>query len=201
MRYNDYGIGLLLEGDTRGAALAFERVAALRPDRIDGPLNIAKTALRDGNLARAYEYLRRSETIAPADARAAWVWGVALQEDGRYEQAVEAYRRVLERFPGDRAAWRNLGRTYYLNGQYDEALSAFARVLQSDPEDRVAHYHRMLCYRALGRNEEADLAEAAAEYYSIDESARDITRAFLLRNPGANLMAQMIRTHVFTFKP
>lgn len=200
MRYNDYGIALLLEGDTRGATLAFERVAALRPDRIDGPLNLAKTALRDGNLARAYEYLRRSETIAPADARAAWVWGVALQEDGRYEQAVEAYRRVLERFPDDRAAWRNLGRTYYLNGQYDEALNAFARVLQIDPEDRAAHYHRMLCYRALGRNEEADLAAAAAEYYSIDESAQDITRAFRLRNPGANLMAQQIRTHVLTLE-
>ena len=113
---------------------------------------------------------------------------------------MEAYRRVLERFPDDRAAWRNRGRTYYLDGQYDEALNAFARVLQIDPEDRAAHYHRMLCYRALGRNEEADLAAAAAEYYSIDESAQDITRAFRLRNPGANLMAQQIRTHVLTLK-
>ncbi|MFQ5888823.1 MAG: tetratricopeptide repeat protein [Gemmatimonadota bacterium] len=198
VRYNDYGIGLLMEGNTRGAALAFERVAELRPDRIDGPLNLARVAIRDGNLPRAYEYLRRSETIRPGDARAAWVWGIARQEDGRYGEAAAAYRRVLEEFPNDRATWRNLGRTYYLNEEYGRALEAFGRVLEIDPEDRIAHYHRMLSLRALGREGEAAAAEAAYEYYRVDESAKEITRAYRLRNPGANLMSQAIRTHELT---
>ncbi len=198
MRYNDYGIGLLQEGDTRGAARAFSQVSVLAPDRKDGPINLAKTAISDGNIERAYEHLRASEAIAPGDAQAAWVWGVLRQEDGRYDDAVSAYRRVLEVFPGDRAAWRNLGRSYYLNRQYEDAIGAYDEVLAIDPEDRIAHYHQMLCYRALGRDVEADRAASAYAYYSIDESALEITRNYRLENPGANLMAQKIRTHQIT---
>jgi len=195
MRFNDYGIGLLLEGDTRLATMAFERVVELSPDRIDGPLNLARVAITDGNVEAAYEYLLRSEAVSTGDARAAWVWGVVLQEDGRYEEAAMAYRRVLEEFPGDRAAWRNLGRTLYLNAEYVSAIEAFERVLVIDPEDRVSHYHQMLCYRAMGREDAADLAEAAYKYYSIDETAQSLTQRHRLENPGANLMAQRIRIH------
>jgi len=200
MRYNDYGIGSLLEGNTRNAARAFEQVARLQPDKIDGPLNLAKTAVRDGNLDKAYEYLQQCEKIKLGDARAAWVWGLALQEDGRYEKAVLAYQRVLEQFPEDRATWRNLGRTYYLDRKYERALEAFAQVLKIDPEDRMAHYHTMLCCRALGRKQEAERAAAAYEFYQIDESAQEITRTFRLKNPGTNLMAQPIRTHTLVVK-
>ncbi|MGH7450849.1 MAG: tetratricopeptide repeat protein, partial [bacterium] len=195
MRYNDYGIGLLLEGDTRGAARAFAQVEKLQPKSVEGPLNLAKTAVRDGNIDKAYEHLRRCEKITSGDARVAWIWGLVLQEDGRYAEAALAYQRVLEQFPEDRATWRNLGRTYYLDQQYERAVEAFAQVLKIDPEDRIAHYHQMLCYRALGREQEAEIAAAAYELYQIDESAQEITRAFRLKNPGANLMTQPIRTH------
>ena len=63
---------------------------------------------------------------------------------------------------------------------------------------KMAHYHQMLAHRALGHTAEAAVAEAAYEYYRIDESAQAITREFRLRNPGANLMAQPIRTHELT---
>jgi Flp pilus assembly protein TadD/mono/diheme cytochrome c family protein len=199
-RYNDYGIGLLLEGNTRDAGAAFDVVRRVAPDRVDGPLNLARTAIADGNVQAAFDYLRQCEAVAPGDARVAWIWGVVLQEDGRYTEAALAYRRVLEDFPGDRAAWRNLGRTLYLDGQYESALDAFRRVLEIDPEDRVSHYHEMLCYRALGRDSEADRAALAYEYYSVDESAQSLTRNYRLRNPGANLMTQRIRTHYLTFE-
>ena len=194
-RYNDYGIALLREGNTRAALRAFERVATLQPERIDGPLNMARAALREGNIETAYEFLQRAEAIRVGDARVAWVWAVALQEDGRYEEAALAYRRVLEDFPEDRAAWRNLGRTLYLDGRFEEALVALDQVLRIDPEDRISHYHRMLSLRALGREAEAEAAAAAYERYRIDESAQAITRAFRLANPGVNLMAQPIHTH------
>lgn len=197
-RYNDYGIALLLEGNTRGATVAFRRVEALAPDRVDGPLNLARVALADGNIESAYEALQRAEEIHPGDARSAWVWGGVLQEDGRYSESAEAYQRVLEDFPYDRGAWRQLGRTRYLDRRYEEALRALERVLEIDPEDRVAHYHRMLSLRALGRDAEASLAEAAYERYRIDEAAQAVTRAYRAANPGVNLMAQPIHTHELT---
>jgi tetratricopeptide (TPR) repeat protein len=194
-RYNDYGIALLREGNTRAALRVFERVAELQPERVDGPLNMARAALQEGNIEASYEYLQRAEAVRSGDARVAWVWAGALQEDGRYEEAALAYRRVLEDFPEDRAAWRNLGRTLYLNGRFEEALLALDQVLRIDPEDRISHYHRMLSLRALGRETEAEAAAAAYERYRIDESAQAITRAFRLANPGVNLMAQPIHTH------
>ncbi len=194
-RHNDYGIALLLEGDFRRAAEAFSRVEMLEPGRIDGPLNLARTALAEGNLGLAYEALARVEAIEAGNARAAWAWGQVLQEDGRYDEAARALRRVLEVFPGDRAAWRALGRTSFLDGRYEDALDALDRVLAIDPEDRVAHYHRMLSLRALGRDDEAAQAEAAYLYYGIDEAALEITRAYRARDPGANIMAQQIPVH------
>lgn len=195
VRYNDYGIGLLLEGNTRLARAAFEEVSTLTPEGIDGPLNLARTALRSGDLERAYRHLSEVEEIRGSDARAAWVWGSVLREDGRYAEAADAYRRVLEDFPDDRAAWRELGQALYRDQRYDEALEALGGVLAIDPEDRIAHYYRMLSLRALGREEEALVAEGAFERFRIDESAQELTRAFRERNPGVNLMAQPIHTH------
>ena len=198
MRFNDYGIGLLLQEDTQGANRAFDQVAALAPQRLDGPRNLARVAFQDGNLEKAIEYLRRCEELAPGDAQTAWVWGLALQEDGRYPEAALAYRRVLHFFPEDRGAWRNLGRVLYLDGRFSEALEALDQTLAIDPEDRVAHYHRMLCLRALGRQEAAAQAEAAYQYYQIDESAQELTRAHRLSHPADNRETQNIHVHPLT---
>ena len=195
MRFNDYGIGLLLQDDTQGAARAFATVEQLAPERLDGCRNLAKVAVRDGHLERAYEHLEDCEALASGDGQTAWVWGVVLQEDGRYEAAAQAYRRVLRDFPEDRATWRNLGRVLYLDGRFEEALEALDGVLAIDPEDRVAHYHRMLSLRALGREDEALVAEQAYQYYQIDESAQELTRRYRLEHPHDNREALKIHVH------
>jgi tetratricopeptide (TPR) repeat protein len=195
IRYNDYGIGLFFEDDTRGAIQAFEQVELLQPNSIEGPLNLAKAYIKEGNIDKAYSYLQKCEQIKKGEARVAWVWGVVLQEDGQYDKAVSAYKRVLQQFPEDRATWRNIGRSYFLNQQYEQALQAYDQVLNIDPEDRIAHYHRMLSLKALGRENEYLQAKAAYEFYQVDESAKKVTRAYRLKNPGANLMTQAVRTH------
>ncbi len=195
VRFNDYGIGLLLQGETRGAVRAFKRVVDLAPGRVDGYRNLARAAVRDGNVPEAYRHLERCEAIAPGDPQTAWVWGTAHQRAGRYEEAGKAYERVLQAFPEDRAAWRNLGRVRYLYGEFEHALEALDQVLAIDPEDRAAHYHRMLSLRALGRREEAAAAERAYEKYQIDESARKVVREFLLDHPAVERATQRIQVH------
>ena len=196
MRFNDYGIGLLLQGDTRNASLAFEAVTRADSTRVDGFRNLARIAVRDGNIQAAYEQLERCESIAPGDPQTAWVWGAAHQRAGNYEEAAGAYERVLKTFPEDRVAWRNLGRVHYLNGDFDQALIALDRVLEIDPEDRAAHYHRMLALRAIGRKGEALIAESAYLKYQIDESAREVTKTFLLENPEIERAAEAIQIHI-----
>ncbi len=199
MRYNDYGIGLLLEGDSRGAMRAFEMVEFLQPERLDGPLNLAKTALSDGSIEEAYKNLRKCEELKKGDPQVAWVWARVRQEDGKYEEAIAAYKYVLRHFPEDRAARRQLGRTYYLDQQYEESIEAYESVLEIDPEDREAFYHLYLNYRALGRTEKAAEMEKAFEYYKIDESAAQAAQRYRMEHPGDNLMAQEIRIHRLEF--
>jgi len=195
MRYNDYGIGLLLQGDTKGARKAFAEVARVAPQRVDGPKNLARVALRDGDLREAYEWLLRSEEIAPNDPLTAYFWGQLLLEEGRYVEAASALKRVLQKFPEDRATWRDLGRTYYLDSKYDEAITAMEEVLRIDPEDRIAHYHIMLAARALGRSDRAATAEAAYSRYKIDESAQKVTHTYRLAHPHDNHESQAIHVH------
>jgi len=198
MRFNDYGIGLLLQSDTKGAERAFAEVARLVPERIDGHRNLARVTLRDGSLEKAYDHLLRCEELKPNDAQTAWFWGVLLQEDGRYIEAASAYRRVLQEFPDDRATWRNLGRTYFLDGKFAQSIEAMEEVLTIDSEDRVAHYHIMLCARALEDKERAQSAEAAYLRYKVDESAAEVTRAYRLDQPHDNRETQAIHMHALT---
>jgi len=197
-RCNDYGIGLLLQGDTRGARRAFAEVARLAPQRLDGPRNLARTAFQDGDLETAYSHLIRCEELSSNDPQTAYFWGLVLQEDGRYVEAASAYRRALQRFPDDRATWRNLGRTFYLDGKLAPAIAAFDQVLRIDPEDRSAHYHRMLCLRAGQRHDEARQAEAAYLKYKIDESRDQFTQAYRLANPDDNRESQPVHLHDLT---
>ena len=63
------------------------------------------------------------------------------------------------------------GKSYYIwMANLNLALDALESALSIDPEDRIAHYHVMLSLRALGRVDEAKIAEKAYEYHQIDES-------------------------------
>ncbi len=198
MRFNDYGIGLILQSDTKGAERAFAEVARLAPERVDGPRNLARVAIQDGDLPAAYEHLLKCEEVLSNDPQTAWFWGLVLQDDGRYIEAASAYQRVLQKFPEDRATWRNLGRTYYLDGKFEQAIEAFENVLKIDSEDRVAHYHMMLCLRALQRDTDAAVHEAAYLKYKIDESATEVTQKYRLGHPDDNLESQEIHVHDLT---
>ena len=102
---------------------------------------------------------------------------------------------MLQDFPDDRAAWMNRGRVLYLNGDYEKALEALDQVLRIDPECRQAHWHRKLALTALGRRDEAAVAQARFEKYQIDESAQKVARAYRDAHPHDNLETQAIHVH------
>ena len=45
-RWNDWGIGLLLQGDLKGAQAAFVKVTEIAPSNPDGWVNIGRSAVR-----------------------------------------------------------------------------------------------------------------------------------------------------------
>jgi len=199
MRFNDYGIAHLLQGDLKTAQWAFKQVENLVPGQVDGPRNQARVALMEGSLERTYKLLRECETIKPGDPQTAWFWAMAKQKEGLYNEAISALKRVIAYYPEDREAWKNLGLSYFLNGEYKKSLKAYLEVLKIDPEDLSSHLHRLKIYRALGEQDKAAEAEKAFTKYQIDESARQATQEYRLQNPGINQKSQPL--HIYELNP
>lgn len=196
LRWNDFGIASIREGRTAAAGEAFARVSTLAPDRPDGPMNLARVALAEGDVASALGHLDEAERRSPDDARISWIRAEAHLSEGDYDAAAGAYRRTLASFPRHRASLLGLGRSLYLDGRFETALASLDELLAIDPEARPAWYHKMLVLRALGRTAEADEAEAMVEYFKVDEAAGRLTRRIRAENPGVNTMAQDVRTHI-----
>ena len=64
-RWNDYGIGLFLQGDLKGAAAAFQKVTEADPNNPDGWVNIGRCAVQEGDMARARVVLEKALTLSP----------------------------------------------------------------------------------------------------------------------------------------
>ncbi len=194
-RWNDYGIGLLLQGDLRGAASAFQRVMEIDPAYPDGPVNLARVLLREGDVQRALPHLESALELAPGLARAHVFLGMGLRTLGRYDEAFSHLEAARAQYPRDRVVLGELGRIHFLERRFDEAIATFTDVLRIDPEDLQAHYNLMLAYRGAGDLEQAAREQALYERFKADESAQAIAGPFLLRSPEVNNERQSVHEH------
>ena len=194
-RWNDYGIGLLLQGDLRGAERAFREVMAVAPEWGEGPFNVARVHLEEGEVELALPLLDEAMRLGIPPARTGYFRGVALRALGRYDEALAAFEEARAVFPRDRVVLNEIGRLHFLERRYDEAVSTLEAVLRIDPEDLQAHYTMMLAYRGARRMEEAAEAQARYERFTADESAQAITGPFRRASPEDNNERQMIHEH------
>jgi Flp pilus assembly protein TadD len=194
-RWNDYGIGLFLQGDLKGASRAWTRVAELARDKPDGPLNRARAEIAEGRLSDAKDSLAEAERRRPGWGKTAFFRSTVAKDEGRLDDAEKDLKAVLQKFPLDRVAWNNLGLVYWLAGRLPEALAAYGKTLAIDPEDLNAHYNRMRAYRAMGDRKNADLEDAAYRKYKDDETIRAIAGDLRLQNPWANRESLPIHVH------
>ncbi len=195
-RFNDYAIGLLLQGDFRGALRAFRVVQRLRPEDPDAWVNEARVHLREGNLGDAQAALDRAFALRPGYAKAAYFAAQVARGLGEYARAAELLERVLEQFPYDRRARIDLGNTYYLMGEYERAVEPLLFVIDEiDPEELGAHYNLMLAYRAMGQLDRARVHEERYRRYRDDEDIRRLTGPYRRAHAEANNEAQAIHRH------
>lgn len=206
MRYNDYGIGSLLDTDTRSALMAFAKVVELQPAQMDGYLNQARAHLAEGTLHKAEQMLRRASEVAPDQPRLAFFWGLLLQNSGRLDESINAFQRTLQSYPKSRDTWANLGRVYWLAGRWEDSIKAYTEVLEIDPEQAQAYHQLNLAFKALAANAsdptEREKYQAAAvefekgfEKYKIDEDAAVVTHRYREKNSHDNRMSQTIVIH------
>ena len=195
-RWNDFGIGLLRQGDLQGARRAFTRVTELDPEYADGWVNLARVALQEGLLEEATQAVAKSLAIDPDLAKSHYFLGVVLKEQGQYDRALEHMRRAAAQYPRDRVVRNGIGRILFLQRQFADAVEELQHVISIDPEDLMAHYNLMLCYRGLGENDKADAERRLYERFKADEDAQMILGPYLRENPDDNRMRQRIPEQV-----
>ncbi len=200
-RWNDYGIGMLLQGDLVSAKAAFERVTRIDPQYADGFVNLGRVLVQEGDHDAALPVLERALALDPLIASGHYVLALAIKARGRYDDALAHLRAAAERFPRDRAVRNQIGRILFLQRRHREAIAEFERTLAIDPEDLTAHYNLMLCHRALGDEAAERREETLYTRFKADEAAQSITGAYRRLNPEDNLERQPIHEHPNRFPP
>src|SRR3954464_10514942 len=195
-RWNDYGIGLFLQGDLKGAAAAFQKITEADPANPDGWVNIGRCAVQEGDMARARTVLQKALQLSPNLARANFFYAKVLRSEGNYEDAATRLRSVLAQYPRDRVALNDLGRVLFLQRKYAEAVKVLQSVLAIDPEDLQAHYNLMLCYNGLGQEKLAKEHEARYLRFKADEASQAITGPYRQLHPEDNNERQQVHEHV-----
>jgi tetratricopeptide (TPR) repeat protein len=202
-RWNDYGIGLLLEGDKgsekgelRQAEAAFAQVEKL--GRADGPLNLARVFIKEGRLDDAVAALRRASQFDPPAPRwlVAWLTGLVNFQNGFLDKAITEFRSILEdRYPDlDRRGFdfsqdyeviNQLGLAWFERAKRERSAPArqkeflhqareqFEKTLAIDAENLTAHYNLALICTQIGDEPKAAFHRAEHEKYRPDDNARD----------------------------
>src|SRR6202171_5994326 len=195
-RWNDYGIGLFLQGDLKGAAAAFQKVADVDPQNSDGWVNIGRALVQEGDTGGARVVLEKALALKPELARTNFFYARILKEEGKYDDAIARLRDVLAQYPRDRVVRNEVGRILFLQKKYAAAVAEFAQTLSIDPEDLQAHYNLMLCYSGLGNETHANEHKERYLRFKADESAQAITGPYRQAHPDDNNERQPIHEHV-----
>jgi len=195
MRWNDYGIGLLRQGDLRGAEAAFTRATEADAENVDGWVNIGRARVSEGNLEGAREVLERALAMAPDLARTNFFYSRVLRDEGDFAAALERLNMVSAQYPKDRVVLNDIGNVHFLERRYDQAIEALEKVLEIDPEDLMAHYTLMLSYNGLGDRDRALEHQALYLRFKADESAQALTGPYLQQHPEDNNERQPVHEH------
>jgi hypothetical protein len=225
-RWNDYGIGLLQEGDEgpnkgelRQAEAAFREVEKM--GRPDGPLNRARTYIKEGRLDEAAEALKVAKGFTPPAPpwSVAWFSGLVDKQTGHLDEAITSFYAILKMsdteearargfdFSRDYRLLNELGNTIFERAKAErgterrpardallpEAIRLFEQALAGDPENMDAHYNLAQIYEDLGDQAKAQYHRDYHAKYRPDDNARD--RAFVAarrKYPAANHASEAI---------
>ena len=173
-RWNDYGIGLFLEGSDKGAQKGelkqaepiFKKVVEL--GQVDGWVNLARVYQREGRIPDALKALEMASKHAKVKApwTVAWLSAQIDERNGYLDEAIAKYKTVLDTKIPERGF--DFSRDYEVNNsmgiaqlgraklqprnsterleRLKEVVATFRRTLAIDSENVNAHYNLGIAY-------------------------------------------------------
>ena len=194
-RWNDWGIGLLLQGDLKGAEYAFKKVTEAEPGYADGWLNVARALIQEGETDAAKPYIQKALAVNAKLGRIYYFRALIEKTDGDYDAALASLRTVESMYPRDRVVLNQIARILFLKRDYAGAIKALDRVCLVDPEDLQMHYTAMLCSRGLQDSEKAAREQKLFQRFKAEESSQSITAKRRMISPEDNNERQQIHDH------
>lgn len=196
-RFNDYGIGLLLgKTELNQAAEAFAVVGQL--GRYDGPLNLARVQVAEGDLDGATQSLADALTYDPMPPSwtHAWLSGVVNRQQGNFPEAAKLLQGVLETkvpergfdFSLDYRVRNELALTLLDIAQgalgagdeatferySEQAREEFLRVLETDSENATAHANLAKIASLVGDDVKQKFHAGLHRRYKLDDNAAEV---------------------------
>ena len=194
-RWNDWGIGLLLQGDLKAAEYAFKQVTVAEPEYADGWLNVARALIQEGETDAAKPYIAEALKRDPSLGRIYFFRAMIEKADGDYDAALASLQTASDKYPRDRVVLNQIARILFLQRRYADAITYLERVARIDPEDLQMHYTAMLCYRGLGKTDLAEREEQLFTRFKAEEASQAITATRRMVSPEDNNERQTIHEH------
>jgi tetratricopeptide (TPR) repeat protein len=171
-RWNDYGIGLLRQGDSgsnkgelRQAEQAFRQVEVLGD--MDGAMNLARVYFKEGRVDEASQALRRATAGDPPAPHWTIAWYTALidRENGHLDEAIHSLESIIDtRFEDARQRGFDFSKDVRVTNMLGRTLFERARLERGEArrEARMAFLERSV--EALHRTLDTDPENLAAHY-------------------------------------
>ena len=202
-RWNDYGIGLFLEGERIGsqkgelkqAEPVFQKVIDL--GFADGWINLARVYLREGRIPDARQALEKARSHPKLGSPwvVAWLTAQINERNGYLDEAIASYEEVLStRIPDrkfdfslDFEVINALGAATYARARQEpldsplrvqfleKTVATYRRTIAIESEDISAHYGLGLAYASLGNEVKVELPTVTLETEASSEQIRELT--------------------------
>jgi len=115
--------------------------------------------------------------------------GAILTKLSQYDEARRLFQSILATDPNYFPAAFNLGEVQFIAGDYESALDSFQRMRRRDPRNELVRFKILLCFLALGRDNEAQKI-AAGLIPAGSTPAWYYAQAVLARKAGDQKLAQ-----------
>lgn len=147
---------LAAAGRLTEAVVAFGKILAVQPGRLDALTGLAEAAWTLGQMKLAADCLRLAIRAQGEDFTLHHNLGNVLRRQGDLAGAEAAYRRAIEIRPAAAESHNGLGHVHLACGRLERALECYRRAQTIDPEQCETLNNLGNALRRLGRYEEAE---------------------------------------------